>query len=185
VAYYSLGETIDDLAALLDRCAAGDAGALRRLYDSQAPRLKGLAFRITGSHALAEDVLHDVFLHVWQEAGRFDPARGSARAWLTTLTRFRALELLRRGSRERTADVLPDMQDDQPDAHARLIASSEGRALYACLSQLEAAPRQAITLAFVEGRTHGEVADLLDMPLGTVKSMIRRGLMRLKRCLDQ
>jgi RNA polymerase sigma-70 factor (ECF subfamily) len=185
VTYSSFGETIDDLAPLLTRCAAGDQAALRRLYDAQAPRLKGLAFRMTNSHALAEDVLHDVFLHVWQEAHRFDPARGSARAWLTTLVRFRALEALRRGSRERTGDVLPELPDDQPDAHARLIATSEGRALHACLSQLEHAPRQAITLAFVEGRTHGEVADALRMPLGTVKSMIRRGLMRLKRCLDQ
>ena len=185
MAYLSLGETIDELAPLVARCAGGDQAALRRLYDIQAPRLKGLAYRITNSHAVAEDVLHDVFLHVWQEAHRFDPARGSARAWLTTLVRFRSLELLRRAARERTADTVPEQQDDEPDAHARLVASSEGRALYACLSQLDPAPRRAITLAFVEGRTHGEVAELLGMPLGTVKSTIRRGLMRLKRCLDQ
>ena len=185
MAYLSPVETIDDLAGLLARCADGDQTALRRIYDEHAPRLKGLALRITGSDALAEDVLHDVFLHIWQEAGRFDPTRAPARGWLTTLVRFRALELLRRGSREQTGAVLPDMEDDQPDAYARLIASAEGAALHACLLQLDAAPRQAIKLAFVDGLTHGEVADRLSLPLGTVKSTIRRGLIRLKRCLDR
>lgn len=176
--------TSDELAPLLRRCAQGDESALRLVYDHQAPRLKGLALRITASHAMAEDVLHDVFLHVWQQASRFDPARGTARAWLTTLVRYRALEMLRRAARERPTPVLPDLEDDQPDSYARLLASAEGRALHACLTALEPARRHAITLAFVEGRTHVEVAAALDMPLGTVKSMIRRSLATLKRCLD-
>ncbi len=185
MAFIALGDTIDELATLVARCAAGDQAALRRLYDAQAPRLKGLALRITNSHALAEDVLHDVFLLIWQDAARFDPARGSARAWLTTLVRFRALEAVRRGARERTGHVLPELQDDQPDAHARLLATTQGQALNACLAALEPGSRQAITLAFVEGYTHGEVAARLGLPLGTVKSTIRRGLARLKRCMDQ
>jgi RNA polymerase sigma-70 factor (ECF subfamily) len=184
VTFIALGDTIDELAPLVARCAAGDQTALRRIYDSQAPRLKGLALRITNSHALAEDVLHDVFLQIWQDSGRFDPARGSARAWLTTLVRFRALEALRRGARESTGHVLPDLPDHQPDAHARLLATIQGQALNACLATLEPGARQAITLAFVEGCSHGEVAARLGLPLGTVKSTIRRGLARLKRCLD-
>jgi RNA polymerase sigma-70 factor (ECF subfamily) len=177
-------DTDHALADLLRRCAGGDERALRRLYDHQAPRLKGLALRITGSHALAEDVLHDVFLHIWQEAARFDPHRGTPRAWLTTLVRFRALEILRSGARERTVDELPDVQDDQPNAYAQLLATAEGQALHACLAALDAPRRQAITLAFVEGCTHGEVAAALGLPLGTVKSAIRRGLAALKRCLE-
>jgi RNA polymerase sigma-70 factor (ECF subfamily) len=178
-------DTEDALAPLLHRCAAGDVAALRQIYDHQAPRLKGLALRITGSHSVAEDVLHDVFLHIWQQAGRFDERRGTSRAWLTTLVRFRALEVLRRGARERVVSELPDVQDDQPDAYAQLLASGQGQALHACLSALEPPRRRAITLAFVEGFTHGEVAAALGMPLGTVKSLIRRGLASLKRCLDQ
>ena len=185
MAYFAVGDTIDELASLLARCAAGDEAALRRIYDLQAPRLKGLALRITRSPVVAEDVLHDVFLHIWQEARRYDAARGSARAWLTTLVRFRALEVMRRSQRERTVDVLPELPDDQPDAHAQLLASAEGRALHDCLAALDPAPRRAIALAFVDGQTHEQVAATLGMPLGTVKSMIRRGLMRLKRCLDR
>ncbi len=185
MAYLELADTLDELEPLLARCVAGDEAALRRIYDLQAPRLKGLALRVTRSPALAEDVLHDVFLHVWQEAARYDRSRGSARAWLTTLVRFRALEVIRRGARERTGDILPELQDDQPDAHAQLLATTEGRALHQCLAGLEPAPRRAITLAFVDGHTHEQVAATLGMPLGTVKSMIRRNLARLKRCLDQ
>jgi RNA polymerase sigma-70 factor (ECF subfamily) len=177
-------DTENALADLLRLCAARDERALRRIYDHQAPRLKGLALRITGSHALAEDVLHDVFLHIWQEAARFDPQRGAPRAWLTTLVRFRALEVLRRSARERPVDELPDVQDDQPNAYAQLLTTAEGQALHACLAALDPPRRQAITLAFVEGCTHGEVAAVLGLPLGTVKSTIRRGLAALKRCLE-
>ena len=173
------------LAALLRRCAAGNQAALRDIYDLQAARLKGIAVRITNSHAVAEDVLHDVFLHIWQEAARFDPQRGSPRAWLTTLVRFRALEARRRTARERTVGTLPERQDDQPDAYARMLATAEGKALHACLEALEPPRRRAITLAFLEGLTHAEVAMVLGVPLGTVKSAIRRGLIALKRCLDR
>jgi RNA polymerase sigma-70 factor (ECF subfamily) len=184
VAYFAVGDTIDELTGLLELCASGDEAALRRIYDLQAPRLKALALRITASHALAEDVLHDVFLQIWQNAGKFDPARAPARAWLTTLVRYRALEILRRHGRERTTDILPDVQDDQPDAQARLLAHAEGQALHACLSGLDPVRRRAVTLAFLDGFTHGEIAVALGMPLGTVKSMIRRSLASLKRCLE-
>ncbi len=183
--YFTTADPHDELEPLLHRCAAGDESALRMLYDHQAPRLKGLALRITNSHAMSEDVLHDVFLHIWQQAHRFDPARGSVRAWLTTLVRYRALETLRRAARERPTDILPELDHHHHDAHAALQASTDGRALHNCLSALDEAPRRAITLAFVEGRTHVEVATALDMPLGTIKSMIRRSLIALKRCLDQ
>jgi RNA polymerase sigma-70 factor (ECF subfamily) len=178
-------DTAAELSDLLSRCAAGDRAALRRLYDLQAPRLKGLALRITGSQAMAEDVLHDVFLRVWQQAGQFDPARGTPRAWLTTLTRYRALDLRRHAGREVAAAAPPDLADESPDAIARLIASADGRALYHCLAALDAPRRRMIRLAFIDGRTHADIAATLDMPLGTVKSMIRRGLSALKRCLEQ
>jgi RNA polymerase sigma-70 factor (ECF subfamily) len=174
-----------EMAALLPRCAAGDHAALRRIYDLHAPRLKGLALRITGNPMMAEDVLHDVFLRVWQQAGRFDPARGTGRAWLTTLTRYRALELVRRAGRQVAHSEPPDVADEAPDAVARLIASTEGAALARCLSSaLDAPRRRMIRLAFFDGFTHAEIAAALGTPLGTVKSMIRRGLSALKRCLE-
>jgi RNA polymerase sigma-70 factor (ECF subfamily) len=174
----------DDLSTLVQRCAQGDAQALRRIYQLQAPRLKGIAQRITGSDALAEDVLHDVFIKLWREAGRFDAARAPASAWLVMLTRFGAMEKIRRNGREKTVPVLPEQEDDAPDALRLAIGHAENRVLRNCLSALPGRARHAITLAFVEGLTHSEIARAYDMPLGTVKSLIRRGLRDLRRCMD-
>ena len=173
----------DEISALLGRCAAGDQAALRRLYDLQAPRLKGLALRVTGSAALAEDVLHDVFLKVWQESGRFDPTRGSGRAWLTTLVRFRAIDVVRRTGREHLMAELPDVVDDAPDAYDQAAFRADGDALHRCLATLDAGAQRMLTLAFVDGLSHARLAERLAIPLGTVKSTIRRGLIALRRCL--
>ena len=174
----------DFLAPLIAACAGGNHAALRAIYDDQAPRLKALAWRITGSAALAEDVLHDVFLRLWQDAARFDPAKGTGRIWLTTLTRYRALDVLRRRAREVPADSLPEEPDDSPDAVARLVASAEGKALHACLQGLDAPRRGMITAAFVHGRSHAELSESLNIPLGTIKSTIRRSLAALRKCLE-
>lgn len=172
-----------DLAGLAQRCAAGDRAALHLLYHAQAPRLTGLALRMTGSARLAEDVVHDVFLRFWQRAGAYDPARGSVRAWLTTMTRSRALDLLRRRGRELPAPDGADWVDGAPDALARLAARAEAQALRACLAALDDAPRRLILLAFLHGHTHAELTARLGLPLGTVKSTIRRGLAALRACL--
>jgi RNA polymerase sigma-70 factor (ECF subfamily) len=176
---------IDVLSELLQRCLDGDEAALQRIYDLQAPRLKGLALRITNNPAMAEDVVHDVFLKIWHAPDQFDPERGSARAWLTMLTRFRALELVRRSGRERATDQMPDIEDDAPDALARVMADSQGRVLAACLQALTPRARSALLLAFNRGLTHAEIASTYNMPLGTLKSLIRRGLRDLKQCMDR
>ncbi len=175
---------LDEVSYLLQRCAARDVAALRRVYELQAPRLKGLALRITGSASLAEDVLHNIFLRLWQEAHRFDPSRGTGQAWLTTLTRFRAMEVVRRSGRETPVSIVPEYADGSPDALAQAIGQAQGQSLLACLGQLPAQGRQAITMAFVEGLTHVEIADAYKMPLGTLKSLIRRSLRDLRRCME-
>lgn len=174
----------DELTGLMQDCARGDRTALRRIYQLQAARLKGLALRITGSAALAEDVLHDVFLRVWQDADRFDPGRGSAAAWLTTLTRFRAMDMMRAHGREHPTAVLPDREDPSPDALSLAIETATSHRLHACLDQLPEPARRAITLAFTEGRTHVQIARAANMPVGTLKSLIRRSLRDLKRCME-
>jgi len=176
---------IDALSALLQRCIDGDETALRRIYDLQAARLKGLALRITNSAAMAEDVVHDVFLKIWHAPDQFDPERGSAQAWLTMLTRFRAMELVRRSGRERPTDQVPEVEDDAPDALARMMAEAEGRVLAACLHALTPRARSALMLAFNRGLTHTEIASTYNMPLGTLKSLIRRSLRDLKQCMDR
>lgn len=174
-----------ELDALLLRCARRDRSALQELYARQAARLKGIALRITGNAAAAEDVLHDVFVRVWNEAAAHDPSRGNAIAWLIAMTRYRALDFRRRLARESGSDGLPEQIDDSPNALALLAASSEGAALHRCLTALDIGPRRMITLAFVDGLTHRELADTLGAPLGTVKSVIRRGLLALKACLER
>lgn len=184
-----LNESVADLAseriaALLTRSAGGDRAAFRRLYDLQSGRLYGIALRITRQSALAADAVHDAFVSVWQYADRFDPERGAGEAWLTSIVRYRALDLVRRGAREVTGVELPELEDDDPDPLARLLGSAEGAALHRCLEELEEERRQLIVHAFMDGLTHNELADRYGMPLGTVKSSIRRGLAGLRRCLE-
>ena len=173
----------DDPAHLLRRCAEGDRAALRRLYERFAARLHGIALRITGQPALAADATHDAFLQVWQQAGRFDAARGSGEAWLVSLARYRALDIVRRRGRDILTDSVPEQADDSPDALAVLARGAEGAALRRCLAELEPNRRQLIVLAFVQGLSHSELAARLDAPLGTVKSWIRRALAALRVCL--
>jgi RNA polymerase sigma-70 factor (ECF subfamily) len=169
---------------MLLRCAAGDRTAFRSLYDAQASRLHGLALRITGQPSLAADAVHDTFLQVWENAGRFDPARGPAEAWLTGLLRFRAIDLLRKRPRNVGDDPVPDLPDPDPGPMDRLLATTQGARLHQCLDGLDSQQRTVIILAFIQGLSHTDLADRLSAPLGTVKSWIRRGLGALRRCLE-
>jgi RNA polymerase sigma-70 factor (ECF subfamily) len=174
----------EDLATLLQRCAAQDRVAFRRLYDRQAARLHGIALRITRQPGLAADAVHETFLALWQHAGSFDPARGSAEAWLTSIARYRALDIARRRAREVTGLELPEAADPEPDALAQLTGGAEATALRRCLEALAPDRRRLVVAAFVDGLSHTELAKALAMPLGTVKSTIRRALATLKRCLE-
>jgi RNA polymerase sigma-70 factor (ECF subfamily) len=174
----------DELAALLRRCARRDEAALRAIYDAQAARLKGVALRITGSAQMAEDAVHDVFLRLWHDAARFDPARGPASAWLVLLTRFRAMDLARRLGREQPCATLPDTPDPAEDALTIAIGQADSRRLHNCLGRLPERARKFILLAFVDGLSHSDIAGVTRMPLGTVKSLIRRTLIELRGCME-
>jgi RNA polymerase sigma-70 factor (ECF subfamily) len=173
----------DDTEALLHRCAAGDRAALRSLYDRWGNRLYGIALRITRQAALAADATQDALVQIWQQAHRFDPDRGSAEAWLVGIVRYRALDIVRRHAREVPGYEPPELEDEAPDALARLVSTAEGAALHRCLGELEADRRRLIVMAFVDGLSHSELAARLDVPLGTVKSWIRRSLITLRGCL--
>jgi RNA polymerase sigma-70 factor, ECF subfamily len=175
--------TPDDAERLLHRCASGDRGAFRMLYDRWGNRLYGIALRITREAALAADATQDAFVQVWQQAHRFDPDRGSAETWLIGIVRYRALDLIRRQSREVSGYEGEEREDDTPDALARLVSTAEGAALHRCLGELEEDRRRLVVLAFVDGLSHSELAERLSVPLGTVKSWIRRSLISLRGCL--
>lgn len=174
-----------DLSDLLGLVAQGDRAALRAIYVRQSTRLFGIAMAILRDRTAASDVLQDSFLKLWKRAGQFDPERGEATVWLSSIVRHSALDAVRTRGREIPSDD-PGLGDTMvdPEAFDLLAASEESQRLHACLAQLPKANREGIVMAFVHGLSHPEIAIKLDQPLGTVKSWIRRGLLTLRECLS-
>lgn len=175
-----------DYEAAVLACARGERFALRALYEHEARWLLGVAKRIVRDHERAEDVLQDAFMRVWQHASTFNPELGSARGWIYTIVRHRALKEVRDGSRLHAMDPedLADLADAQqtPDVEGDL-RGLDAESLERCLQRLDEARRACVIHAFVDGFTHEEIARQLGTPLGTVKSWIRRSLASLKECL--
>ncbi|BBK38060.1 RNA polymerase sigma factor [Allostella sp. ATCC 35155] len=174
-----------ELASAIRRCAAGDQVALRLLYDREAPRMLGVALRLVRRRAVAEEVVHDAFLQVWRRAASFDPARGAARPWLYAILRNRALTILRGEGRMELVEDFEPMglvsEEEAPDAAVERL--SDGGRLRRCLEGLEPQRRNVVVLAYIQGLSHGELAGRLGVPLGTVKSWIRRSLSALRECM--
>ncbi len=168
------------------RVVRQDQQALAELYETMAGRVYGLALRITRQVQTAEEVTEDCFWQVWRQAPRFDPARGAAIAWIMTIARSRALDALRRAD---TAEPLGEDRlatieaEDGSDPHDLLDAVEKQHRLHAALRDLEPLPRQLVALAFFRGLSHEEIAGQMGLPLGTVKSHIRRALLRLRELL--
>jgi RNA polymerase sigma-70 factor (ECF subfamily) len=185
--------TADDeqLAAWLHRIARQDQEALETLYAATSSRVMSLVLRITRRHALAEEVLEETYWQVWRQAPRFDAERGRAITWLLAMARSRAIDALRREQRF-VHEELPDA--DALDAAERsdaevpppdlLEATREHARLHAAVAALEPRARQLVALAFFRGLTHEEIAEQQALPLGTVKSLIRRALQQLRRVME-
>jgi RNA polymerase sigma-70 factor (ECF subfamily) len=164
---------------LLARCAAGDQSALRAIYDVMSPLLFGIALRLLRDRPLAEDSLQDAFLQIWRHADRFDAARGSARAWMIGVLRYRALDRIDAEARHASHGEVPDIAEVVP------VSMEDRGALSGCLAELPESSRHCLMLAFIEGLSHPEIAHATGKPLGTVKSWISRGLAALKQCLER
>lgn len=175
---------LDTDPALVARIEARDADALALLYDRHSARLMGLAQRILGVSGEAEEVLQEVFLHVWRSAHTFDAARGSVLAWLLVATRSRAIDRLRarrpasRGELKRLDDV-PEAASPL-DVEGDSVAREWEAVCRAAIGELPAEQRRVLELAYFEGLTHVEIAERTDTPLGTVKTRVRLGLMKLR-----
>jgi RNA polymerase sigma factor (sigma-70 family) len=174
-----------DLADALRRCAAGDRAALRAIYDAEASRMLGVAMQLLRRRSLAEDAVQDAFLQAWQKAATFDPSRGNARTWLYAILRHRALNMLRSETRVELVDDFEPMglESDDESAESVVLRLSDTGALKRCLDRLDPSRRKAIILAYVHGLSHGELAGRFGVPLGTMKSWIRRSLIVLKECM--
>lgn len=172
-----------DLAELLRASARGDQVAFAQLYDATAPRVHGLALRVVRDPAQAEEVTQEAFLEVWRTAARFDSDRGSALSWLLTLTHRKAVDRVRSAEASSRRDTSYHQQN-QPIDHdvtaEAATASMEARRVRGALASLTAVQREAIELAYFGGYTHTEVATMLQLPVGTAKTRIRDGLIRLR-----
>lgn len=182
-------ETAEDAhdAELLARIAARDEKSFEAFYDRHSPRLYGLCLRILGRPAEAQAVLSDVFYEIWQSAQRFNPERGSARTYLTTLTRSRAIDRLRaesaRNANEKQFRAVQVSARNVPadaDPAATMINQESFEQVRRALGDLTEAQRSAVELAYFGGLTHREIAAQLQLPLGTVKTNIRSAIARLR-----
>ena len=169
---------------LVERTAAGDRGAFAGMYDQLAPLVYGIVLRVVRDAAMAQEVTQDVFLSVWCTAAKFDRTRGSARAWVATIAHRRAVDVVRseQAARDRVERVAPAMFLREFDEVAETVVGRAGDdEVRLALRSLTDLQRRAVELAYYQGLTHREVAELLDVPLGTAKTRIRDGLRRLAR----
>jgi RNA polymerase sigma factor (sigma-70 family) len=179
------------LAALLGRVAMGDQRAFEALYGQTSAHLYAVALRIVREPTAAEEILQEAYVSVWHHAGSYDAARSQPITWLISIVRNRCLDHLRRReidtvsltTEDEDAPEL-DVADEGPTPADLLMRGAEAHSVRDCVETLDAGQKQAIALAFFQGLSHAELAAHMRQPLGTIKSWVRRGLERLKRCLD-
>lgn len=181
----------NQLTMWLAAVARRDAAAFRALYDATSPKLFGFALRILIKRELAEDVLQESFVSIWNNASGYQSSLAAPMTWMTTIVRNKAFDALRRldhaveiDSDTFDQEVMRALESDDPTPLETLQLSDDSKALARCLSRLEGLHRQAIALAFYHDLSHSEVAERMKQPIGTIKTWVRRGLMRLKSCLS-
>ena len=179
-----------ELMELLDRIALQDDTALKKLYERTSSQLFGLALRIVRQRDAAEDVLQEAFMSIWRGATNYRASLSPPMAWLGLVVRSRALDALRKRTNDR-ADLMNDLDDemsqtlegDSPNPMDMADASEQAFALHQCLGKLDHKQREVVSLAYLRDQSHGELAEQLQLPLGTVKTWIRRGLEQLRTCM--
>lgn len=175
-----------DLGKLLQQVAAGDSHAVAELYDATSTVVFGLALRILQTRDAAEDVVVEVYSQVWTQAAAYDSQRGTPLAWILTMTRSRALDALRSRNRTRAEEPMEAVGDfpaETPNPEERSVALQRHRFVKHALDNLTTAQRQVIELAYFAGLSHSEIAVRLGQPLGTVKTRVRLGMLRLRELL--
>ncbi|MGI9384669.1 MAG: sigma-70 family RNA polymerase sigma factor [Methyloligellaceae bacterium] len=177
----------DALNALIAATASGDQAAFRRLYDATASKLLGVLIRILKRRDLAEEVLQEVFLRIWQRAETYDARQGAPFAWMVTIARNRAIDV----TRKRVESALGEGDDDVRLVEQSLRVASDmpdvadRESLRACLEELQPRQRECVILAYCYGYTREELAEKYDVPTGTLKTWVRRALLALRACLER
>lgn len=174
----------DPIADHLLQIAAQDRAAFRQLYSLSSAKLMGVLLRILGNRPESEDALQEVYTRVWLKAGRFDPAKGRGMTWLISLTRNLAIDRLRQRSDHVSDDAAMEAAaDPAPRAETRLIASGEARRINDCFATLEPDRADALRGAYLRGLSYTDLADQHGVPLNTMRTWLRRSLLRLKECM--
>ncbi|MGV8886312.1 MAG: sigma-70 family RNA polymerase sigma factor [Microbacteriaceae bacterium] len=168
---------------LLARVATGDQAAFAELYDQLAPRVLGLVKRVLHDHAQSEEVAQEIFLEIWQSATRFDAIKGTAVGWIMTMTHRRAVDRVRasQSSRDRDTKIgIRDFTSDYDNVSETVETRMEHERVEQAMLKLTELQRQAVSLAYYGGYSHSEVAELLSVPIGTIKTRVRDGMIRLR-----
>lgn len=175
----------DPLAPLLTQIAAQDRAAFGKLYHASSAKLMGVLLRILGNRSEAEDAMQEIYTRVWLRAGSFDAQKGRAMTWLITLARHHAIDRLRARPTPSDDAGLDLIIDPIPRAETRLIAQSEAKRINSCMDRLD--PRHATALrgAYLSGKSYDELALAGNVPLNTMRTWLRRGLLSLKDCMDE
>ena len=168
---------------LLGRVAQGDQAAFAELYDRTAPRVFGLVKRLLRDHAQSEEVTQEIFLEIWQNATRYEPAKGGAISWMLTMTHRRAVDRIRASQASRDRDTRIGIRDYAPEFDSvaeNVEVQIESERVKEAMKRLTELQRQAVQLAYFGGYSHSEVSAMLKVPIGTVKTRLRDGMIRLR-----
>ncbi len=178
---------VKDIEDLIARVALQDRAAFSDLYSRTSAKLFGVVLRVSNNRAEAEDVLQDAFVKVWRNAGKYQANGFSPMTWLITIARNTAIDAKRRKGRSPNDGdaILDQMADPTPGPEAQTIAASDRAQLGACLDELEQARAEAVTRAYLHGDSYAELADHFDVPLNTMRTWLRRSLLKLKDCLTR
>ena len=176
----------DEIATLISRVAMRDQSAFSALYSKTSPKLFAVCLRILKNRTDAEEVLQEVFVRIWQRADRFIASENPAMGWLTSIARNRSIDAIR--ARKPVADEIDavyDLADSEPDPETQAVLKGEGRRIDTCMETLETGRAQAVRSAYVEGLSYQELAEQYSVPLNTMRTWLRRSLIKLRECMDR
>ncbi len=168
-------------------CGKGDSQSFESLYKATSPKLFSILVRILKSKAYAEEVLQEGFMEIWKNSNRYDASKGKPFTWMSSIMRYRALDRLRQTKRDVTSmddKWFENLQVQGPGPFEKMVSNKERSALIDCLQTLSADQKNCIASAFYDGQTHEEISEIQSKPLGTIKTWLRRGLEKLKSCLE-
>ncbi|WP_047032758.1 sigma-70 family RNA polymerase sigma factor [Hoeflea sp. IMCC20628] len=176
----------DDLPGLIARTALGDSAAFSMLYSQTSAKLFGVSLRILKDRAQAEDAVQEVYVRIWRRAGSFRVGQASAMAWLVTIARNQAIDMIRvRQPATLEYDDAPEVADPGMDPEASAVLGGESRRIEGCLGELEANKAAAVVAAYMEGLSYQELAEHNAVPLNTMRTWLRRSLLKLRECLNR